>query len=311
MVRELAMLASRIKRLPQHTACTLRASSTERYLGGSQIAVRSHFLRHHSSRVFMRHIKPVFNSIACAADRSYSYVVVATKAIPELTKTPKLLAPLLTSPYADEHPQPTYVLMQNGLNVEADLYHAIKKLQQSPSIISTALWIATNLKEGNLVDHDDWVRPFLHLLFLTQGLGPQNRLSIGVYRHNDYTTTTNSPNEADTLSDFGRMVGLGGATLSIVPEIQRIKFGKNFWNVAFSSLATLTRHRLPAIFRDPPSDSSVKYAPYISPTTRELIKNHTIPFVRATLEELLTLGIILAYTYTIVVYKLFSSQAAL
>jgi hypothetical protein len=73
-------------------------------------------------------------------------------------KTPTLLAPLLTGPYAEKFPQPTYVLVQNGLNVERDLYDAIEKLQKGPpSIISAALWIATNLQEGNLAVHNDFV----------------------------------------------------------------------------------------------------------------------------------------------------------
>jgi hypothetical protein len=73
-------------------------------------------------------------------------------------KTPTLLAPLLTGPYAEKYPQPTYVLLQNGLNVERDLYDAIEKLRKGPpSIISAALWIATNLQEGNVVVHGDFV----------------------------------------------------------------------------------------------------------------------------------------------------------
>ena len=98
-------------------------------------------------------------SVADAADRPYSYVVVATKAIPELMRTPKLLAPLLAARYADEFSQPTYVLFQNGLNVEVDLYNALKELGKGdPSIISTALGIGTNLLAPNVVQHNDFVR---------------------------------------------------------------------------------------------------------------------------------------------------------
>ena len=58
-------------------------------------------------------------------DRSYSHVVVTTKAIPEITRTPDLLAPLLSPPYTSKYSQPTYVLLQNGLGVERDLYEAL------------------------------------------------------------------------------------------------------------------------------------------------------------------------------------------
>ena len=97
-------------------------------------------------------------SVAEAADTSYSYVMVTTKAIPELIKTSKILAPLLTKEYTEKYSQPTYVLVQNGLNVEVDLYDAIKALGRGdPSIISTALWIGTNLLGPNVVEHNNFV----------------------------------------------------------------------------------------------------------------------------------------------------------
>lgn len=98
------------------------------------------------------------NSITEAADRPFSYVVVATKAIPELIRTHTLLSPLLSPPYADKYPQPTYVLFQNGLNVEIDLYNALKELDKGePKIISTAVYIGTNLSGDNVIEHDNAV----------------------------------------------------------------------------------------------------------------------------------------------------------
>jgi 2-dehydropantoate 2-reductase len=61
-----------------------------------------------------------------------------------------------------------------------------------------------------------------------------------MYRHNDITTDTNTPTEAALLEDIGKILSAGGSTITIVPEIQRKKFSKNFWNVAFASFATLT-----------------------------------------------------------------------
>jgi 2-dehydropantoate 2-reductase len=101
----------------------------------------------------------VCRSVADAADRPYSYVVVTTKAVPEVVKTSKILGPLLANEYTAKFAQPTYVLVQNGLNVEVDLYNAIKALDKGePSIISTALWIGTNLVAPNVVEHGDFVR---------------------------------------------------------------------------------------------------------------------------------------------------------
>lgn len=111
-----------------------------------------------------------------------------------------------------------------------------------------------------------------------------------MYRYRDYTTTINSPAEEALLQDIGGIFKAGGSEVTLVTEIQRRKFSKNFWNVAFSSLATLTHYRLPAIFRPPPSDPSVPYEPYVYPQTAELIEEHTIPALRALLEELVVLG---------------------
>lgn len=100
----------------------------------------------------------VASSVAEAADRPYSYVIMTTKAIPEVIKTPQILEPLLSRPYIERHPQPTYVLLQNGLGVERDLYHSVKALNQGePNIISTVVWIGTNLGEKNVVNHNHFV----------------------------------------------------------------------------------------------------------------------------------------------------------
>jgi len=213
-------------------------------------------------------------SVAEAADKSYSYVFVTTKAVPEVTKTSDILRPLLSVPYADHHPQPAYVLVQNGLNVEHDLYDALLKLGKgSPSIISTALYIGANLLAPNVVEHNHF-----------------DHLSLGIYRHKDYSTMSNSPEEAKLLQELGDILKAGGTTVTIVPEIQRIKFKKNFWNVAFSSVSTLTGYRLPALWRAPPSDPLETYEPYVSPMTAKLIEEYTLPSIKATLDELVTLG---------------------
>ena len=95
----------------------------------------------------------VFRTVAEAADRAYSHVIVTTKALPEIRSTSSLLAPLLSADKGS-YSLPTFVLLQNGLSVEKDLYETIKTLDWGePRIISTALWIGTNLLDGNVVDH--------------------------------------------------------------------------------------------------------------------------------------------------------------
>ena len=89
------------------------------------------------------------------------------------------------------------------------------------------------------------------------------------------------------------MLEAGGSTVDLVPEIQRVKFTKNFWsvlcaplasnhsqghyyswirNLAFASFATLSRHPLPAIFQNP------------------LVEEQVVPVIRAVLQEKLAVG---------------------
>lgn len=111
---------------------------------------------------------------------------------------------------------------------------------------------------------------------------------MGIYRP-DYSITTNTPAEEAILAEFSEMLSKGGSQTTIVPEIQRVKFAKNFWNVAFAGVATLVGYRLPAIFRPPPKDGE-SYEPYVSETTRSYVEEYTIPNVKAILEEVLSVG---------------------
>ena len=136
---------------------------------GDLIDVRSRICAVYIQLSFYRTLKPsqVFPKISDALDRPYHYVVLATKAIPELQTTPSLLSPLLSPPYSDAHPQPTYVLLQNGLNVEIALYNALIRLQpqKEPRIISTAVWIGTGLVDKNTVEHNEFVRMIFSPLY--------------------------------------------------------------------------------------------------------------------------------------------------
>ncbi|KAH0831189.1 hypothetical protein J3R83DRAFT_13767 [Lanmaoa asiatica] len=217
-------------------------------------------------------------SVTEAADRQYSHVVLTTKAIPEVVKTPSVLDALLSPPYTDKHTQPTYVLLQNGLGVERDLYDCIKSLSRGdPKIISTVVWIATNLAGKNQVSHNHF-----------------DRVTIGIYRHGDHLTTSNTEAEFAILRDFGDMLEAGGTELTIVPEIQRHKFAKTFWNIAFSSFSTLTNSPLTAIFRPPPCSSDEgqghSYTPYVAPVTERFVREETLPVLQSILEEMVALG---------------------
>jgi 2-dehydropantoate 2-reductase len=126
------------------------------YRPGNQIVVRANARR--LAMTVFAHLVQVCDSVISAADQAYDYVLLTTKAIPDVMKTSDILSPLLTAPYTDKFAQPTYVLLQNGLNVELDLYHSLRTISSSQhSIISTAVWIGTNLLSPNVVEHNDFV----------------------------------------------------------------------------------------------------------------------------------------------------------
>ncbi|THU77093.1 hypothetical protein K435DRAFT_878297 [Dendrothele bispora CBS 962.96] len=197
----------------------------------------------------------VVSSVSDFADRQYSHVILATKCIPDVIKTPEILKPLLSAPYCDRFDQPTYVLLQNGLNIEVDLYHAIKSLGQSePRIVNTGVYIFANQVAPNVVTH-----------------GPFVQLYLGVYRPNDRTTTVNSSQEQTLLENLKSL--FHNADVTIFPEIQRKKFAKNMINVAFAGFSCLTRFSVSAVYRPPPTD--IPYQPYVEPATADRVEQYT------------------------------------
>ena len=62
---------------------------------------------------------------------------------------------------------PVFVLLQNGLGIERDLYAAIEEahsneeakgmVKEKAKIVTTALFIGTNMVGANVVEHNDFV----------------------------------------------------------------------------------------------------------------------------------------------------------
>jgi|SRR5882762_5818056 len=116
----------------------------------------------------------------------------------------------------------------------------------------------------------------------------QEIISLGVYRYKNYTAAVNSSTEEALLMDFANILKAGGSTTVVVPEIQRIKFFKNFWNLTFATVATLTQHPLTAIFRLPTSSPETVELPSVKYASR-IIEN-TIPTLHAIMNEIHTIG---------------------
>ncbi|KIO32798.1 hypothetical protein M407DRAFT_18263 [Tulasnella calospora MUT 4182] len=182
----------------------------------------------------------VVRTVTEAVDQAYDYVVVATKAIPELYSTSEMVAPLLSSDY--KYPQPTYVLMQNGLGVERDLHAALqeKKGTRSARIITGAVVIMSNVI-GDTVVHGDFSRFF-----------------GGFYQDEKGCPSISSADE-ETLHLLMDLLEEGGWEAKADPNAQAVKFQKNVFNASLSMLSCLTRVPFHAFFNDQLASQSVAH----------------------------------------------------
>ncbi|KIY70723.1 6-phosphogluconate dehydrogenase C-terminal domain-like protein [Cylindrobasidium torrendii FP15055 ss-10] len=208
----------------------------------------------------------VVASIAEAATKQYDYVIVTTKLVPELLTTPQLLEPFLTAPYIDSFEQPVYVLAQNGLEIEQDLYDAVAALGKTPKILPCALQIGCSLVD-NVVEH----------------LTGEN-IIIGFHRPNDYLTATNTADEQATLDDLTNILKTGGSDARGVPDIPRYKFHKNVGNCTLVSTTVLTGYFLSAFLRQPPTNEG-DYTEYLHPRNKDKVEQYTIAEFKGLVKE--------------------------
>ncbi|KEP48913.1 ketopantoate reductase PanE/ApbA carboxy-terminal protein [Rhizoctonia solani 123E] len=214
-----------------------------------------------------------------AADRAYKYVLVTTKALPDINPTSQILAPLLTEEYVKQHPSPTFVILQNGLGVERDLYVAVKSSWKTePRVLSAAVYI-----QANLIGDRDVVEQ-----------GPFDKLVCGVYRPGLLVDDDpkNTPDEVERLETFARLIRTGNGDIEIVPDIQRKKFAKNLWNLSFAAFATLMRQPCTAFFWE---ETEEKIRPTLKKVLKEAVSvaralgysEHAVPssLVESTIED--------------------------
>ncbi|KAG8885112.1 hypothetical protein FRB97_002278 [Tulasnella sp. 331] len=164
----------------------------------------------------------VLSSVGEAADRAYKYVFIATKALPDVLPTSKILEPLLALSY--EFPQPTYVLLQNGLGVENDLYKKLLERDGStpPQIITCAV-NCISMTVGNVVEHK-----------------ARTTLEAGLYIPHGSVTSLDRTIPAN-VEAFRSLMEAGGGDIRLVENVQAAKFKKNLWNIMFTTFSCLTR----------------------------------------------------------------------
>ncbi|KAG9007512.1 hypothetical protein FRB94_014281 [Tulasnella sp. JGI-2019a] len=220
----------------------------------------------------------VVGSVAEAADRSYTFVLITTKAFPDVLPTSKLLEPFLSRSYT--YPQPTYAILQNGLGVEKDLYAGLSKRMPfaSPQIINCAVYCGANLM-GNVMRHPTGLvclpSSFSEIATKTRDHG-KPKLTIGLFNLQE-SSKVEARVDGSNVTWFKNLMEAGGV-VTIAEDIQAAKFRKNIWNAAFATFSCLTRV--------PPSFYTA---------TPELWKR-VIPLFRETGEEIVAVGRAMGYS---------------
>ncbi|KAH8085404.1 ketopantoate reductase PanE/ApbA C terminal-domain-containing protein [Cristinia sonorae] len=165
----------------------------------------------------------VVRTVEDAADRTYAYILCATKCIPEVLTTPSLLSPLLPNTTQPETNSPvtTIVLLQNGVGIEDDLIaylNATNDLDKKVVVVSGCAWVDTTAVDGGKK--------------ITQ-FGTE-RLVLGVHKYS-------ALDGQQELREFCDALILAGSDAVPVEDIDAARWRKVLWNASFSTLCTLTR----------------------------------------------------------------------
>jgi len=127
-------------------------------------------------------------------------------------------------------------------------------------------------------------------------------LSIGMYRPTP-NITTNTPREQEILESFASILRPGGTEVTIVPEIQRVKFIKNVWNSVMGPILVLTGRGARDIFVAP-ENVDESQIPHTRTDTRSsdtatadipaafpMLKEYTIPLIYEAFQEVAAIGV--------------------
>lgn len=152
---------------------------------------------------------------ALEGDVTYDFCLITTKCLPDINPTPKLVQEVINSDKVK-----AFALIQNGLDVERDLYEAVK--DKDMPIISCAAWIGVMTSpDGSIVS---WS-------------GTISTTAMGIY----------PPSESPSASETKALQALYGAWQKAdqrsfaVENISAVRFNKNIWNCVWSSIQGLTR----------------------------------------------------------------------
>ncbi|KAF7731445.1 hypothetical protein EC973_000253 [Apophysomyces ossiformis] len=156
-------------------------------------------------------------------EEPYDYVVVTTKALPELTNVADIIAPAVKE-------KTTVVLIQNGLGIEEPI---TTRFPSNP-IVSIVAYIGTSqIAPGQIAM-----------------LGDES-LIIGEYKA--------APVDSEQQREkFIELLEKGGVTVQRVEDVEQVRWQKLFWNASFSPVCTVTGLNTSQVLANKDAMSTVK-----------------------------------------------------
>ncbi|KAG0178875.1 hypothetical protein DFQ28_006838 [Apophysomyces sp. BC1034] len=142
---------------------------------------------------------------AAAEKEPFDYIVITTKALPEVMNVAEIIAPAVSE-------KTTIVLIQNGLGVEEPI---TTRFPSNP-IVSIVAYIGTSQTAPGQIT-----------------MFSQEYLQIGEYK----AAPVDSEQQREKLIE---LLEKGGVDVKRVDDVERVRWQKLFWNASFSSVCTLT-----------------------------------------------------------------------
>lgn len=176
------------------------------------------------------------------------------KCVPDVQPSSEIIRPYLEHQQQHSSRKPAIVLIQNGVDIEAEPYEQLVRasVPLASGILSAVSWITASLvAQGSRVEH-----------------GNLERLSVGVYTPPDAQEDAALLQAAHTFVD---VAARGGADASVSTDIEAQRWQKLLWNVSWGALSLLSRR-----------------------PTQELVQVETLPYsmgvVRGFMEEMVSVA---------------------
>lgn len=176
----------------------------------AQRSVQSHPRTEPTPFAHCRSILAVIHSVGEAADRSYSFIVCATKCLSDIRSASSILEPLLKT--LSSSLSTTVVLLQNGVGIEEDVQKALAGVGAENPVLSGCAWTDSTALDGGsrIVQHGN------------------ERLVLGCHAAVSRSASAGERGRAD-LERFCQLLQTGGVAAETVKDIDAARWRKVLW----------------------------------------------------------------------------------